>query len=211
MGETKAPDHAANMKLWNAVSKTDPAHTKWVNQRGGFTAIDAQYQIMTATEQFGPVGIGWGYTVEKTERLDQFFLAYVTLWHGTRENVFGPVIGCTEMFGNRPDAEAPKKAVTNAITKGLSHLGFNADVFLGLFDDNQYVAQRKEEERRDKAPAVPAEVMDAISDAPDLAGLHAVWSANKRWQTHPDFAAEKDKRKQEIKAEISRDNSGMVA
>ena len=51
-----------NLRIWNAVSKTNPAHTKKVNQRGGFTAIGAQYQILAATEQFGPIGIGWGYT-----------------------------------------------------------------------------------------------------------------------------------------------------
>ena len=34
---------------------------------------------------------------------------------------------------------------TDALTKGLSKLGFNADIFLGKWDDNRYVSQRKEE------------------------------------------------------------------
>lgn len=38
-----------------------------------------------------------------------------------------------------------KKVRTDAITKGLSNLGFNADLFLGLFDDNKYVQGLKEE------------------------------------------------------------------
>lgn len=135
----------SNMDLWDKVSKTDPKHTKKVNQRGGFTAIDAHYQIQEATRQFGPIGQGWGYTVEKYERIEKFIIVSVTLWHGKRENVFGPILGCSEMFGNRPDSDAPKKATTDAITKGLSQLGFNADVFLGLFDDNKYVAERKAE------------------------------------------------------------------
>jgi hypothetical protein len=29
------------------------------------------------------------------------------------------------------------------LTKGLSKLGFNADVFMGRFDDNKYVATDK--------------------------------------------------------------------
>jgi hypothetical protein len=188
----------SKMELWDAVSKTDPAHTKRVNQRGGFTAIDAQYQIKRATEQFGPVGIGWGYKVERMERLDQFVVVYVTMWHGARENTFGPVLGCAEMFGNRPDSDAPKKATTDAITKGLSQLGFNADVFLGLFDDNKYVQQRMAEEQRAKAHVVPSEVMEAISGAADLGSLQKVWRANREWQTHPDFTAAKDKRKAEL-------------
>ena len=32
-----------------------------------------------------------------------------------------------------------KKVATDALTKGLSKLGFNADVFMGMFDDNKYV------------------------------------------------------------------------
>lgn len=53
-----------NMELWNKVCRTDPAHTKHVGQRGGFTAIDAMYQIECATKEFGPVGVGWGWDFE---------------------------------------------------------------------------------------------------------------------------------------------------
>ena len=55
------PDIIKNTTIWDQVCKTDPRHTKKVNQRGGFTAIDAHYQVQRATEVFGPVGIGWGY------------------------------------------------------------------------------------------------------------------------------------------------------
>ena len=130
-----------NMKLWDEVSKTDPSNTKKVNQRGGFTAIAAHSQIMEATRAFGPIGIGWGYTVERTEVINTMFIAHVSIWHGERANVFGPIAGCAEMFGKRPDSDAPKKATTDAITKGLSQIGFNADVFLGKFDDNKYIAE----------------------------------------------------------------------
>lgn len=60
------------------------------------------------------------------------------------------------------DEEAPKKSLTDAIGKALSMLGFCADVYLGLFDDNKYVNDRKAE--ADKAGAVQAKVaakMDA--------------------------------------------------
>lgn len=131
-----------NLRIWNKVSKTDPKHTKRVNQRGGFTAIDAQYQIMMATETFGPIGEGWGYEVGSYELVGGLIVVPVTLWHsGDRTKTFGPILGCAEMLGQRPDRDAPKKAMTDAITKGLSQLGFNADVFLGLFDDNKYVEQ----------------------------------------------------------------------
>ena len=39
----------------------------------------------------------------------------------------------------RIDDEAPKKAMTDALTKGLSHFGCDADIFLGQWDNNKYV------------------------------------------------------------------------
>ncbi len=157
---------ADNMKIWDAVGKTDPKHTKHVSQRGGFTSVNANSQIMEATRQFGPIGEGWGYTTESIEIHNGFVVALVTLWHGSRDNVFGPMPGCAEMFGKRNDSDAPKKATTDAITKLLSQLGFNADIFLGMWDDNKYVQQRQQEvaqEERDNAPEpTPAETRDKL-------------------------------------------------
>jgi hypothetical protein len=130
------------MILWDAVNKTDPSHTKLVNQRGGFTAIDAHYQIQAATKLFGPVGIGWGYDCEYIFQ-NTLVICLVTFWHGDRTNRFGPVAGSAEIFGKRVDSDAPKKAMTDGITKALSHIGFNADVFLGKFDDNKYIEEMK--------------------------------------------------------------------
>ena len=119
-----------NMAIWEAVSVTDPSHTKKVNQRGGFTAISAHYQVMRATEQFGPVGIGWGYENGAPIFHETLVIVPVTVWHGDRSNTFGPVYGGAEWrSGNRVDSDAPKKAATDGLTKALSHLGFNADVF----------------------------------------------------------------------------------
>ena len=42
-----------NLELWNRVEKTNPKYTKPANIRGlKITAIEPQYQIMLATEQF---------------------------------------------------------------------------------------------------------------------------------------------------------------
>lgn len=132
-----------NLSIWNAVSKTNPANTKKVSQRGGFTSICAQSQIMEATRQFGPIGIGWGYSASIPMFHDNLCFVTVTLWHGARDNSFGPVTGGAEWKSNKGhlDSDAPKKATTDAITKLLSQLGFNADVFLGLYGDDKYVAQ----------------------------------------------------------------------
>jgi hypothetical protein len=132
------------MTLWNNVCKTDPAHTKHVGQRGGFTAIDAMYQVQCATEQFGPAGIGWGWEFELIFPPNDSILAKVTVWHGKKDQTVSQV-GQKKLGGERIDEDAAKKAVTDGLTKCLSYLGFNADVFLGKFDDNKYVEAMKAE------------------------------------------------------------------
>ncbi len=157
---------ADKLAIWNAVSETNPAHTKHVNQRGGFTAISAQYQILAATAQFGPVGIGWGYTSGDPVIVDTLIIVPVTLWHGSRENTFGPMMGCEEWKdkNGRVDSDAPKKATTDALTKLLSHLGFNADVFLGRFDDNKYVEQMKQKFAAASEPDPMSPIPDKTRD-----------------------------------------------
>jgi hypothetical protein len=163
-----------NLRIWSKVCRTDPRHTKKVNQRGGFTAIDAQYQIQRATEVFGPVGEGWGYDVGNFQIVGALIIVPVTMWHGNRENTFGPILGCCEIAGQRPDRDAPKKAITDAITKGLSQLGFNADVFLGLFDDNKYVADLAKEFAANDPVAEPKPGARRLSDMSDTALKGAV-------------------------------------
>jgi len=133
-----------NMELWDSVSVTDPSMTKKVNQRGGFTSIDAHSQVMAATEAFGPIGEGWGYDNVFTYEGGMVICLLTFWWRGNGDEVgnsFGPVPGCSNLLDNRgkPDTDAHKKALTDGLTKALSHLGFNADVFLGYFDDNKYV------------------------------------------------------------------------
>jgi hypothetical protein len=157
-------DLIKNTELWDQVCKTDPRHTKKVNQRGGFTAIDAHYQVQRATEIFGPVGIGWGYINGDPIFKDSLVFVPVTLWHGDRANTFGPIYGGAEVISNKgyADNDALKKASTDGLTKALSHLGFNADVFLGKFDDNKYLADVTREFANADNPAVVA--MRAFAD-----------------------------------------------
>ena len=160
-----------NMRIWQAVEKTDPAHTKHVSQRGGFTAINANYQIMQATKQFGPIGIGWGYVSGEPVFHDTLLFVPVTLWYGDRSNTFGPMLGCEEWKSDkgRVDSDASKKATTDAITKLLSQLGFSADVFLGKYDNQKYVEELAEEFADKHATindAQIAELQTLIENAP---------------------------------------------
>ena len=99
------------------------------------------------TEQFGPIGLGWGWdsTVETvtTANGDMAVFAHVTVWHTDNQHAFGPFTGCRKFYDmakNRMNEDAPKMAVTDGLTKALSHIGCNADVFLSEMDGIKYAA-----------------------------------------------------------------------
>lgn len=146
-----------NLKLWNAVSHTDPKFTKTFNN-GTYsgTAIDPQWQAMKATEAFGMFGVGWGlreevYRLEKLDDKTTLMLYTGVLWYqyDGKTGEFPVTSSVRIMYQAKSermiyDDEASKKVQTNAISKGLSRLGFSADVFLGQFDDSKYVQLAKE-------------------------------------------------------------------
>jgi len=167
------------LRIWKQVERTNPDHTKKVTQRGGFTAISAAYQIMRATEVFGPIGEGWGYDAGEPIFHDALVMVPVTLWHsGDRSKVYGPMFGGAEWKdkNGRLDSDAAKKATTDAMTKLLSQLGFNADVFLGRFDDNKYL----EELRAEFAPEHPALAEGREAAARGMSALTAWWGRLER-------------------------------
>ena len=132
-----------NLELWDTVETTDPQYTKRVNQRGGFTAIAAQSQVKRATEVFGIMGHGWGVEDEKFTTVEGTTMVLYTanLWYKFNTRTGAIPIHSSIKYGanGRYDDDFSKKVATDALTKGLSKLGFNADVFMGLFDDNKYV------------------------------------------------------------------------
>lgn len=159
--------------LWDRVSKTDPSHTKKVDFGRQITAIDPYHQIENATREFGPAGNGWGWEVKLVQHLPtNEVCVLISLWHG--ENV-----GRVEQWGQaslyidkaeqKKDTDCMKKATTDGITKCLSMLGFNADVFLGKFDDNKYVQQVTQEFARKNL--LTKDQAEKISGAATVAGV----------------------------------------
>lgn len=168
------------MKIWKNVEKTNPKYTKEVNFGRKFTSINAQYQIMCATEQFGACGDGWGVSDESFYMVTDGLLGYQATfwWIDDMENkdllqaksfAINSSIATHNKSGKLDD-DCFKKVSTDALTKGLSKLGFSADVFLGMWDDNKYVAQVKEEFASKKKSAkkkMTKEVMEAMMKAID--------------------------------------------
>jgi len=148
-----------NMKIWETLSKTNPEFTKPLPGYGGktLTTIDPMYQIQMMTDLFGPVGLGWKYKVDY-KYIDGLVFAEVTIKYFTNEwHEYGPVCSVQNLSKKNGglDDEAPKKAMTDAMTKAFSHLGMSADVFLGKFDDSKYVEQMKQEFSQPQPQEIP--------------------------------------------------------
>lgn len=179
--EAEVPD--AKMAMWDRLMPTDPKYTKAFD-RGGFkgTATNATYIVRKLTEEFGPCGTGWRFVLDDEQIVEGHTLnpdngdkAKLHIVRGHLEYrrytpdaiavddpwfATSPQFGQTMLVGRNKnglfmDEEAPKKSITDCISKCAVLLGIAADVHLGLFDDNKYVNQRKQEEAAESVADAP--------------------------------------------------------
>lgn len=176
----KSPAEQENLHIWKSVQRTDPRFTKPVEGAGYVaTSINAEYMFMRATEVFGPIGEGWGYTILEEKMLsgapmseaiyddnkkfvgnrlirdadgtlicEQNHSIKIQFWYSVEGDVRGEIesYGATPYMyktnkGIKADSEVIKKSLTDAIKKALSMLGFSADVWLGMHDNPEYLAE----------------------------------------------------------------------
>lgn len=186
-----------NLAVWDKVSKTDPSATKTSNQGGRQqTSIDGYWMIKKATETFGMVGIGWGWEVleerwddgalipikqdDGSTRLEQSktHTIKLKLWfnhNGQRGEVtqYGHTQAIYKSkWGVSDDGEAPKKSLMDAIKKSLSMLGFCSDIFMGMFEDEEYLKQLQTEQAIAKAEDKDAEIAAKRAEASDYVVRH---------------------------------------
>jgi hypothetical protein len=184
-----------NMKIWDFLSKTNPEFTKPFSKFGGktLTTIDPHYQIQMMTNAFGPVGKGWSYQVEY-KYLDKLVFAEVSIQYflDNKWYAFGPVSSVQSLAKKNGglDDEAPKKAMTDAMTKAFSHLGMSADVFLGMFENNKYVEDLKKEFSQKQNSVVQTTEPAYMDDTVDVDEIKSEISAAK---TEKQFYAVKNK------------------
>ena len=166
---------AKNMKLWESVQKTDPTFTKENKHgSGGSTSINTTYAFKCATNAFGPLGIGWGFEVLKDEIIEGAIKTYggekapktmqekihtlqIRFWYvlNSERGEFYQY-GHTDFVGLNKwgvftESEPQKKSLSDAIKKALSMLGFSADIYLGMYDDQTYVNEVALDKAAEKA------------------------------------------------------------
>lgn len=154
MSDLSNPKQLNNLSIWDSVAAVDELYTTPFVKPSGWvgTSINPTYLAKQATEKFGPMGHGWGLRVldekyvEGAPLSDGLVLAKihvlrVQLWYmleGKECHVeqYGQTTFVGEgSFGIFTDEEAPKKSMTDAMTKCLSLLGFAADIYMGVFDN----------------------------------------------------------------------------
>ena len=131
------------LELWDSVSTTDPEFTTKVNQRGGFTAIGAQYQLKNATEVFGPFGSGFGVRNENYEPiLGDTLVIYTAEFFYTYINEDG------EKFANRWQIQNIIKKYSNHIPSP-EYLHFEEVTTKGEGEKKKETRKQKEEQIND--------------------------------------------------------------
>lgn len=154
-----------NLKLWNQVEKTNPNYTKKANVKGNnITSIAPQFQIMNATEQFGVYGQTWGFRNMNIDYtlMDKGLVSFKAVFYfpdGEFETI-NSVALYRDNAMTKIDDNFAKKLETDTLTKALSKLGFNADIFLGKFDDVRYLAEVTEEFKPKPVPKVKEKLTD---------------------------------------------------
>ena len=146
-----------NMRIYDAV-RAVPEEAKRAITAGrlkGKTDINPMWRIKALTEQFGPCGDGWGYTIdrlwiEEGAKGEKCAFAQISLWYkledGTRSEpvvgIGGNMLVANEKNGLYTSDECYKMALTDAISVACKALGFGADVYWGA-DRTKYTPQQE--------------------------------------------------------------------
>ena len=180
-----------NLRYWERFADIDPKFTKPITGKAyKGTSPNPQYVIRCLTEIFGPVGEGFGWDVvaeDFTPLADEtLHWCRIRFWHTTRENAFdsyGQTKAVSIAKRGTPqqyamvDEDAPKKSLTDAIIKAASQIGIAANIFLGRWDDQKYVAQVAEDYRKQAAASEPppdwSQAVTYLEEADSVGDLNA--------------------------------------
>lgn len=172
---------SANMRIYDAV-RAVPEEAKRAITAGrlkGKTDINPMWRIKALTEQFGPCGDGWGYTIdrlwiEEGAKGEKCANALISLWYrredGTRSEpvvgIGGNMLVANEKNGLYTSDECYKMALTDAISVACKALGFGADVYWSA-DRTKYTTQQEPQ----KPPLICVRCHKAITGLSTPSGI----------------------------------------
>ncbi len=132
-----------NLKLYNAVRSVPSNALRTINagRLKGKSDINPMWRIKVLTEQFGPCGVGWKYTITKqwlehggNGEIAAFcnidlYVKINGVWSEAIPGTGGSAFVANEKSGPYVSDECYKMALTDAISVACKALGFAADVY----------------------------------------------------------------------------------
>lgn len=141
-----------NLKYWNSLNRPPRSALKEITagRLKGKSDINPQWRYMAMTELFGPVGIGWKYTIDSTwttpaSKDEVMVFAQVSVsvcvegaWSQPVPGIGGSTLIASEKGGLYNNDEAYKMAITDALSVAMKMFGVAADIYMGLWDGAKY-------------------------------------------------------------------------
>ena len=154
-----------NLETWDKLKAVpDWAQKKILTGRlKNMTDVKPQWRYQRMTEVYGPCGVGWYYSIEKTwteqgsnEQICQFagITLYTTTgltvpneWSAGIPAVGGSMLIAREKVGTPQERlytsdEAVKMAVTDALGTAMKMLGLASDIYMGGNHDSKYEGKK---------------------------------------------------------------------
>ena len=133
----------SNLKIWDSEKHTPKDQTNKVNRRGGFTAVNHQYQLLRGTMLWGPYGEAWGMDIISMQMVGEApqtsLLLHCRFYYPSPKDGERCEFEVLNDWPFKMGDDSAKKALTNTRSKALSMLGFSADVYHGHHDNSEYL------------------------------------------------------------------------
>ena len=168
-------------EFWQSVEQTPADHIKSFRLGSQvLKAVDAHYQLCVVTAHWGHYGDTWGLRNLQWS-IDKF------------DNNFDCISLSAEFFcplstfeiavdmPYTPNDDCRKKLMTTARKKALSYLGWNADIYMGVWDDERYYTEEKAKAVAKEGVIAAAEV--AVASAKTRAELIGISTHARKLST----------------------------
>lgn len=165
--------NAKTSTAWDFLARPPQSVLKQIKggRLSGMTDINPQWRYKAMHDVYGPCGIGWKYSIDRTwteqgANGQVFMFAQVSVaiksgdeWSDSIPGIGGSMLLETQKGSLHHNDEAVKMAVTDALSVALKMLGVGADVYMGRWDGSKY----KDEPRQPSGITPTAGALDNFS------------------------------------------------
>jgi len=147
----KGNDKTGNLRHWAPMARPPQEALRKITggRINGMTNISPQWRLRIMTEHFGPIGVGWKYTIDEkwTEQIGDEIMACVKVslyikdndqWTEAIPGLGGSKILQKESAGLYGNDDGFKMALTDALSVAMKSIGVAADIYLGMWEESKY-------------------------------------------------------------------------